>query len=83
MSQRFELNIYATECMGLSAHESIHPLKYQALLYQILPANDEVYAEHGNKRKERITMRRSNSISPTMRTRRRMVKAVRKSALLD
>ena len=28
-------------------------------------------------------MRRSNSISPTMRTHRRMVKAVRKSALLD
>ncbi len=49
MSQRFESNIYATECMGSNAHESIHPLKYQlALSYQILPANDEVCAEHGS-----------------------------------
>ncbi len=47
-TQRFESNIYATECMGSSAHKSIHPLEIQlALSYQILPANDEVCAEHG------------------------------------
>ena len=47
-THRFESNIYATECMGSSAHKSIHSLEYLlALSYQILPANDEVCAEHG------------------------------------
>src|SRR5262245_51829833 len=47
MSGSLKPNIYATECMGSSAHESIHPLEDQlALSYQILPANDEVCVEH-------------------------------------
>src|SRR5205823_1436274 len=88
-THRFESNIYATECMGSSAHKSIHPLEYQlALSYQIcrrmtryVPsmAGTPVYL----KRKEHKTMHRTNSISPSMRTRRRVVKAVRRPALLD